>query len=400
MKGVSKTRAQLIVELEELRQQVAELKAEERLQNEIIEHQQAEEALNLHKEVLDNMSEGVYLIRVSDGIIVHTNLKFAQMFGYEPDEMIGKHVSIVNAPGEEEPDEVARKIIESLEETGSWSGEVHNVRKDGTLFWCHASVSTFEHKQYGTVWISIHDDITERKRAEEAVKEHATQLEASNQELEAFAYSVSHDLRAPLRSIDGFSQALLEDCADELDTQGKDYLERVRAGCQHMGQLIDDLLNLSRLTRREMHREAVDLSELAERIATRLRQAQAERQVEFVVVNDLIVQGDRTLLQVVLENLLGNAWKFTGTHPRARIEFGVAEVEGQPAYFVRDDGVGFDMAYADKLFGAFQRLHTVEEFPGTGIGLATVQRIVHRHGGRVWAEGAVEQGATFYFTLS
>ena len=218
--------------------------------------------------------------------------------------------------------------------------------------------------------------------------------------MEAFAYSVSHDLRAPLRSIDGFSQALLEDCADELDTQGKDYLERVRAGCQHMGQLIDDLLNLSRLTRREMHREAVDLSELAERIATRLRQAQAERQVEFVVVNDLIVQGDRTLLQVVLENLLGNAWKFTGTHPRARIEFGVAEVEGQPAYFVRDNGVGFDMAYADKLFGAFQRLHTVEEFPGTGIGLATVQRIVHRHGGRVWAEGAVEQGATFYFTLS
>jgi len=271
---------------------------------------------------------------------------------------------------------------------------------DGEVIWVHAQAELVRDADgnpeslLGTVV-----DITARKRAEETVKEHAAQLEAANQELEAFAYSVSHDLRAPLRGIDGFSQALLEDCADELDTQGRDYLQRVRANCQHMGQLIDDLLKLSRLTRREMRRETVDLSVLAERITTRLQQAQPERQAEFVMAQGLIAQGDRVLLMVALENLLDNAWKFTGKHPSARIEFGDTAVEGQPAYFVRDDGVGFDMAYVDKLFQPFQRLHAVEEFPGTGIGLATVQRVIHRHGGRVWAEGAVEQGATVYFIL-
>jgi len=239
-----------------------------------------------------------------------------------------------------------------------------------------------------------------RDRLEELVRERTAELAAANKELEAFSYSVSHDLRAPLRSIDGFSQALLEDYLDRLDERGKDYLRRVSAASRRMARLIDGVLSLSRLTRAEMRRETVDLSALARGIAADLRAAQPQRQVEIVIQEGLVGEADPRLLQVVLENLLGNAWKFTGKTPHARIEFGVTQVDGQPAYFVRDNGVGFDMAYADKLFGAFQRLHTTEEFEGDGIGLATVQRIIRRHGGRVWAEGAVGQGATFYFTLS
>jgi light-regulated signal transduction histidine kinase (bacteriophytochrome) len=202
-----------------------------------------------------------------------------------------------------------------------------------------------------------------------------------------------------LRRIDGFSMALLEDYANQLDEEGQGYLHRVRAASQHMAQLIDDLLKLSRMTRGEMRREPVDLSALAQRVAIELQTTQPDRQVEFVIEEGKAANGDAHLLQVVLENLLGNAWKYTVKHERARIEFGVTQHDGTTAYFVRDDGAGFDKAYADKLFNVFQRLHSDTEFDGTGIGLATVQRIIHRHGGQVWAEGAVEQGATFYFTL-
>ncbi len=225
------------------------------------------------------------------------------------------------------------------------------------------------------------------------------ELAAVNEELEAFNYSVSHDLRAPLRSIDGFSQALLEDYGDNLDEQGKDYLGRTRAASQRMGILIDDLLNLSRVTRGDIRREEVDLSAIARLVASELQQDDSGRQVTFEVAEGAVTMGDPHLLRTVLDNLIGNAWKFTGNHPIAKIEFGVTEKDGRPAYFVRDDGAGFDMAYAANLFGAFQRLHAMTEFSGTGIGLATVQRIIHRHGGRVWAEAEVEQGATFYFTL-
>lgn len=246
----------------------------------------------------------------------------------------------------------------------------------------------------------LHTEVRERKEAEEELARGSLALEAANRGLEAFSYSVSHDLRAPLRSIDGFSQALLEDYAGKLDDQGTDYLQRVRGATQRMAELIDDLLQLSRVTRTEMRRASVDVTQLAQTVASELQRAQPERHVEFVIGEALTAQGDARLLRVVLENLLGNAWKFTGNHPRAIIEVGVTEHEGNPAYFVRDDGAGFDMTYANKLFGAFQRLHAPTEFEGTGIGLATVERIILRHGGRVWAEGAVEQGATFYFTLA
>ena len=226
------------------------------------------------------------------------------------------------------------------------------------------------------------------------------ELEATNKELEAFSYSVSHDLRAPLRSIDGFSQILLEDYADKLDEEGEDYLGRVRAASKHMDTLIEDLLDLSRVSRGPLRREVIDLSAVARGIVQKLERSQPERKVRFVAEEGVVAFGDASLLALALENLLGNAWKFTSKKEVATIEFGATPYEGgDVAYYVRDDGAGFDPRYAEKLFGAFQRLHGAEDFEGTGIGLATVARIVHRHGGRVWAEGAVGEGATFFFTL-
>jgi light-regulated signal transduction histidine kinase (bacteriophytochrome) len=261
--------------------------------------------------------------------------------------------------------------------------------------------------KHAELMVELQAEIEDRLQAQQAVQSLnqglqrvIIELQAVNKELEAFCYSVSHDLRAPLRSIDGFSQALLEDYFDIIDTTGQDYLRRIRGATHRMGQLIDDLLNLSRVTRSDINLELVDLSLLASNICTELQHSQPERQVEFVIQSGLLAQGDTHLLRVVLVNLLNNAWKFTSKHAQAKIEFGAIQSEnGIPIYFVRDDGAGFDMAYTNKLFGPFQRLHGMNEFPGNGIGLATVQRIVHRHGGRVWAEGAVEQGATFYFTL-
>lgn len=234
---------------------------------------------------------------------------------------------------------------------------------------------------------------------EQRVADRTAQLTAANQELEAFAYSVSHDLRAPLRGIDGFSQALLEDYADTLDMRGRDYLRRVRGASQRMGQLIDDILKLSRITRVTLSFEEVDLSRLAREVAEELRQVQPERQVTFHIADGLKARGDMRLLRVALENLIGNAWKFTTGKAGASIEFGAANSDGSKVWFVRDDGAGFDPSFSEKLFTPFQRLHAETEFPGTGIGLSMVQRIVRRHGGRIWAEGEVGKGATFFFML-
>jgi len=239
----------------------------------------------------------------------------------------------------------------------------------------------------------------ERRRAEIALAETNKRLSESNEELDAFSYSVSHDLRSPLRSMDGFSQILLEDHANRIDDVGKDYLKRIRAASQLMGQLIDDMLQLSRISRSEMRVETVDLSELGRKIAAQLRNSSPDRNVEFVIADGLIARGDPHLLKIAIENLMGNAWKFTSRHPAARIEFGQDQTDDKKAFFVRDDGAGFDMAYIGKMFTPFQRLHSSDEFPGTGIGLTTARRIIDRHGGTIRAEGAVEKGATFYFTL-
>ncbi|MCF6157986.1 MAG: HAMP domain-containing protein [wastewater metagenome] len=269
----------------------------------------------------------------------------------------------------------------------------------------------YEHRRTEKALIELNEnlqqEVTARKRIEgELRRQHdhleqvTVQLTATNKELEAFCYSVSHDLRSPLRSMDGFSRAILDDYADKLDATGKNYLERICSASQRMGQLIDDLLDLSRITRVEMNKKAVNLSTLARTIVTELREKQPERKAEFSITDGLAVKGDPQLLKIVLDNLFDNAWKFTKKCPQAKIEFSSTQYNGKPTFFIRDNGVGFDMAYFDKLFNAFQRLHSALEYEGTGIGLATVQRIIHRHGGNIWAESTVGKGATFYFTLS
>ncbi|MDO8445740.1 MAG: ATP-binding protein [Deltaproteobacteria bacterium] len=250
-------------------------------------------------------------------------------------------------------------------------------------------------------------EISEHKRADEKIKKlnedlscRAAQLEEANKELEAFSYTVSHDLRGPLTSINGFSQALLEFYGDKLDDAGKDMLQRIYRGTKRMSQLIEDLLDLSLASHGEMTHETIDLTMLAKKGATELQRTQPERKVEFVIADGVFAEGDLRLIAIVIKNLLVNAWKYSARQPVAHIEFGVLQIEnGKTAYFVRDNGIGFDIADAEKIFEPFQRLHDLTEFPGTGIGLATVKRGIQRHGGRVWAEGKVGKGATFYFTL-
>jgi light-regulated signal transduction histidine kinase (bacteriophytochrome) len=239
----------------------------------------------------------------------------------------------------------------------------------------------------------------EDKALEEQLRERTAQLEAANKELEAFCYSVSHDLRAPLRSIDGFTHALLESFGDSLDPAAREYLDRVRAASRRMTQLIDDLLHLSRVSRREVRIQSVDLSEIAANVARELQKAHPDRQVELSITTGLHARADERLMRTVLENLLANAWKFTAKKEHTCIQFGATEEQNRTVFFVRDNGAGFEMTYADKLFTPFQRLHSPNEFPGSGIGLSIVQRIINRHGGRIWATSKPDEGATFSFTL-
>jgi PAS domain S-box-containing protein len=272
------------------------------------------------------------------------------------------------------------------------------------------AVPLYDNRDRLLEWIGTADDIDDRRRAaleirrlnaelEQRVEERTAELERANKELEAFSYSVSHDLRTPLRAIDGFSQALLEDYAPQLDDTGRDYLTRVRSGAQRMGRLIDDLLKLARVSRAALNHESIDLSSIALDIVNDLRTASPGREVDIKIAPGLVAVGDAHLIRIALENLLNNAWKYTGKRAAAHIEFGQRSQNGESCYFVEDNGAGFDMAYAGKLFGAFQRLHDAKEYPGTGIGLATVQRIIHRHSGHIWADAALDRGSVFYFTL-
>jgi PAS domain S-box-containing protein len=354
-------------------------------------------------------SDDAILAKSLEGIIESWNQGAERLYGYTAAEVVGRPVSILMQPNH--PEEFEKMLQRVARGEAVKHYETSRVTKDGRIIDVSLTVSPIRDAAGNVTGAStVARDITERKRAEEEIKElnaalerrvaeRTAELTAANKELEAFSYSVSHDLRAPLRAMDGFCQALQEDYADRLDLQGKTYLGRVRAASQRMDQLVEGILGLSRTARSEMRRETVNLSSIAHSVARELEAANPRRHVELVVAPGLLGYADANLIRVVLQNLLANAWKFTGKHPQARIEVGSVEHEGETAYFVRDDGAGFDMRYAQKLFGAFQRLHTPSEFEGTGIGLATLQRIIHRHGGRVWAEGEVEKGATVYFTL-
>ncbi|RCK81202.1 MAG: Sensory box histidine kinase [Candidatus Ozemobacter sibiricus] len=399
-------------------------------------------ALDKLQALMDNMSNGVMVCRPLPGeedfLIEELNRAAAGLGHLARDQAIGQPVTHL-LPGLR-----PMGLLEAMRRVAREGRPEHIAEArygdDRTQGWWEI----FLYRLPSGEVVTVVADITERKSAEEAwrrfnaeldqrVRDRTAQLEAANRELEAFSYSVSHDLRAPLRGIDGWSVALLEDCAAGLDERGRQYLGRVRAEAQRMGLLIDELLQLSRVTRSKLEPTTVDLSALAQKVADRLREAHPDRQLEFLIAPGLQARGDPLLLEIVLTNLLDNACKFTRPRSPARIEFrrldpaidtdlaagpttrsdsewpghpggpigrpDPATLARVPVFLVRDNGVGFDMAYAGKLFGAFQRLHRSSEFPGTGIGLATVARIIHRHGGRVWGESRPDAGATFYFTL-
>ncbi|MEO8144104.1 MAG: PAS domain S-box protein [Betaproteobacteria bacterium] len=377
----------------------------------------AEEALRDSEEkyrmLVDGIQDHAIFMLDPQGNVLSWNAGAERIKGYTAGQIIGRNFACFFPPEDVErgrPHEVLRMTAAS----GRHVEQGMRLRKDGSRFLADVTFTALRDPAGKLRGFSeFSHDISARKEAEAQLLQKVEELSranrelgqfadgaaAANMELEAFAYSVSHDLRAPLRSLDGFSQVLLEDYGDKLDDEGRDSLNRIRAASQRMGLLIDDMLSLSQVTRREIVPARVDLSRMAVEIVAELRQREPQRQVEFIAAPGLIATTDPELMRIALVNLLGNAWKFTGGRAPARIEFGAAEEEGRRDYFVTDNGVGFDMAYAGKLFGAFQRMHSTAEFEGTGIGLATVQRVIHRLGGEVWAKAVPDHGATFNFRL-
>ena len=380
--------------------------------SDISERRRADDVLreseSKYRRLIESAPDIVYVFSSWRGGIFYSP-RVEAVLGYKPDQFYARPFLWSESI---HPDDVAavKRVVASAEGGKSFAVEYRIKDARGNWHW-FLDRSTEVHTANGELLIEgLVTDITERKQIEDRnrqisveleqlVAQRTHELQVANRELESFSYSVSHDLRAPLRAIEGFSSLLESEYATQLDERAKDYCRRVRGGATRMAQLIDDMLNLSRISRQEMHHGQVNLSALAQETADELQLAEPERRVEWVIAPQISAEGDASLMRIALQNLMGNAWKYSSKREIARIEFGVGQWNGRPAFFVRDNGEGFDMVYADKLFGAFQRLHSREEFPGTGIGLATVARIIRRHGGTVGAEGKVHEGATFYFTL-
>lgn len=358
----------------------------------------AAENAQRHLAAIVNSTDDAIISKSLNETVLSWNPGAERVYGYTAEEMIGKPLSILVPPGRS--DELPELLSEVRKGVSIERYHTIRRRKDGKDIDVALTLSPIRDIAGNIIGASaIARDITEDKQAEEELKKAKAAAELANRELEAFSYSVAHDLRAPLRAISGFSEILLGEHKEALDERGQEYLRRMAAAAERMGHLIDALLGLSRVTRTEPRKERVDLSKIAGSVIENLRVASPDRKVDVVIPEGIVTVGDPQLLRAVLENLLGNAWKFTSKRDGARIELGVTKADGKPAYFVTDNGAGFDMSYAGKLFAPFQRLHAQTAFPGTGIGLATVQRIVHRHGGRIWAESEAGKGATFFFTL-
>jgi PAS domain S-box-containing protein len=342
-------------------------------------------------------SDDAIIGKTLQGAITSWNPGAERMFGYAAAEIVGRLISVIVPPGLEEQE---RTILETLGRGEGMQLDTVRRRQDGRDIDVSVTISPVRDPSGRVAGISkVVRDITDRRQAEKTLAAAKNAAEAASRELETFSYSVAHDLRAPLRGMNGFAQILLEDYGEKLDAEGLDCLHVIQESAQKMGNLIDALLSLSRVTRGDWRPEPIDLSALVRTIASEIAASEPERAVEIVVHDHLSADADPSLMRVLFENLLGNAWKFTAHSPAARIEFGAVEKDGATTLFLKDNGAGFDMAYGGKLFAPFQRLHTVAEFPGTGIGLATVQRVVNRHGGRIWAEGKVGEGAIFYLVL-
>jgi len=378
----------------------------------IAERQQAEQTVRESEQRYQALARiapvGIFRTDV-DGNCIYANERWCQMAGMHLEQALGEGWSAALHP--EDHERVFAEWYQAAKTQVPFYTECRFQRPDGSVSWLLVR-ATAEQDIKGDVigYVGTITDISKQKiiedelrihrdHLEELVSERTHAMEVANRELEAFAYSISHDLRAPLRAIDGFSYLLGEDCADAISDLGRDHLRRVRSASQRMGKLIDDILQLARTTKGDMQWSDVSMSKLANEAVDRLREAEPGRRVDARVAPDMLVTGDKTLLGVVLDNLIGNAWKYTSAKDHACIEVGVLEQDEELVYFVKDNGAGFDMSYAGKLFGIFQRMHKADEFEGTGIGLATVQRIVHRHNGRVWAEAEAGKGATFFFTL-
>lgn len=335
-----------------------------------------------------------------EGYILNWNEGAKAIKGYEPEEIIGQHFSIFY-PKEAIEKNFPAYELEVAKEQGRFEDEGWRVRKDGSLFWANVVITTLFSPEGNLIgFTKITRDLTERKRITDELEKAKNKAEMMNAELEALTYSISHDLRAPLRSIDGFSRLIAEEKAHLLDEEGKDYLERVTRNTQHMNQLLTGLLNLSRISRAELFAVNEDLSIQVESILTKLQNQNPDRKVELRIQKNVSHIADLVLIRTLLENLLSNAWKFTTLTQNPVIEFGTLKQDNKVVFFVKDNGIGFDSQNADRLFGAFQRFHSEEDFPGIGIGLALVKRIIHRHGGEIWADASPNQGATFYFTLN
>jgi PAS domain S-box-containing protein len=374
-----------------------------------MERYNAEKKLLQLKKAVDTSSEAIFMTD-REGTFTFINPEFSRLYGYTAEEVIGTKTPGILKSGTFDK-KFYKEFWQTLLAKNIFKGEFLNRTKSGDLVDIESSANPIL-DDHGEIlgFLAIQRDISERKQAENEIKkfneeleqrvyERTKELQVVNAELKAFSYSVSHDLRAPLRSLNGFSQALLEDYHDSIDATGVQYLERIRAASTRMAQLIEDMLNLAQVTRSKMQPVSVDLSALAETIIQELRESHPERQVTTKVRPDMKIQADKGLMQIALYNLLGNSWKFTEKQTSARIEFGITTSKSQTAFFVRDNGVGFDMTYSDKLFQPFQRLHNSDEFKGTGIGLSTVQRIINRHHGDIWFESEEGKGTAFYFTI-
>jgi PAS domain S-box-containing protein len=363
-------------------------------------NQTIKESETKYRSLIETTNTGFAIIDV-EGKVLDANKEYIRLSGHNIlQQIIGRKVTGWTAGHDRARN--AEKVKECLKQGFVRDLEIDYVDKDGRVMPVEINATAVE-MTGGTVIMTLCRDITERKKAEDEIRHLNESLEQRvrerTTELEAFSYSVSHDLRAPLRAIDGFSQALLEDYENRLDAQGKDYLTRIRTSTRLMAELIEDLLKLSRITRTDMDIVPVNMTRMAQSIIYELQKSHPQRIVNIKIAGSLEDSADPRLIRIVLENLLGNAWKFTGKKTIAEIEFGSTKKDNKKVYFIRDNGAGFDMEYAERIFAPFQRLHNVEEYPGTGIGLATVRRIINRHGGTVRAEGVPGQGATFYFTL-